>query len=147
MIMVMFIACAVLSFGLWMGVNAKTGPQSTMGTLFVFIGAIALLIMLMLQIPAHAHDHSRPELDGWFKGLQSSSKAPCCDGSDAMRLDDVDWISKGGHYQVRLEGEWIDVPDDAIVGEPNRAGPTMVWPWRTDGKLNRVRCFMPGSMT
>lgn len=96
---------------------------------------------------AHGHDANRPELNNWFMGLQSRAKWPCCDGSEALRLDDVDWRAKDGHYQVRLEGEWVDVPDEAVVTEPNRAGPTMVWPYRRDGKLNRVRCFIVGSMT
>jgi len=34
---------------------------------------------------------------------------------------------KDGHYRVRLEGEWVMVPDDAVITEPNRAGRTMVW--------------------
>ena len=39
-----------------------------------------------------------------------------------------------------------DVPDDAVVIEPNRAGKTMVWPYYSDGKLIYIRCFMPGDM-
>jgi hypothetical protein len=47
---------------------------------------------------------------------------------------------------VRLEGEWIVVPDDAVITEPNRAGRTMVWPVK--GSLGTIiRCFLPGSMT
>ena len=42
-------------------------------------------------------------------------------------------------------GEWIDVPDSALITEPNRVGRTMVWPLRIDGKIF-IRCFMPGSM-
>ena len=96
---------------------------------------------------AIAHDHSRPELDHWFMSLQSKGKSPCCDGSDATRLDDVDWESEDGHYRVRLEGEWVDVPDSAVVNGPNRAGPTMVWPYYVNGAMRGVRCFMPGNMT
>ena len=36
--------------------------------------------------------------------------------------------AKGGHYRVRIEGEWVDVPDEAVITEPNRVGRTMVWP-------------------
>jgi hypothetical protein len=51
-----------------------------------------------------------------------------------------------GHYRVRIDGEWIDVPDDAVITESNRADRTMVWP--TKGSLGiSIRCFMPGSMT
>lgn len=108
---------------------------------------IFLAVLALSSIPrSYAHDHSHPELNGWFNKLQSS-KGLCCDGSDALRLDDVDWDTKDGHYRVRLEGEWVDVPDTAVVTVPNLDGPTMVWPYRNNGKLNQVRCFLPGSIT
>ncbi len=94
--------------------------------------------------PAQAHDHQHPELNAWYESLRSV-KGPCCDGSDAKRVDDADWDTKDGHYRVRLEGEWVDVPDEAVVAGPNRAGRTMVWPYYLDGHP-RPRCFMPGSM-
>jgi len=46
---------------------------------------------------------------------------------------------------VRINGEWIDVPDEAVVIEPNRVGRTMVWPYFINGRPI-IRCFMPGSM-
>ena len=53
--------------------------------------------------------------------------------------------------RVRIEGLWWDVPEDAVVAGPNRAGRTMVWPvyYRQLDKVLRieVRCFLPGSMT
>ena len=54
--------------------------------------------------------------------------------------------SKDGHFRVRLENNWIDVPDDAVITEPNLAGRTMVWPIEFDNQIS-IRCFMPGSMT
>ena len=101
---------------------------------------------IAIATKSRAHDPDRPELKGWFMGLQSKGKSPCCDGSDATRLDDVDWESKDGHYRVRLYGQWVDVPDEAVVEGPNRAGPAMVWPNPISGRP-MVRCFMPGSMT
>ena len=72
---------------------------------------------------------------------------------DGFTVADPDWESKDGHYRVRLGGEWIDVPDDALVTVPNRAGRTMVWPMPPgydyeDGAPipPRIRCFMPGAM-
>ena len=73
-------------------------------------------------------------------------KGPCCSDADGSVVSDVDWESKDGHYRVRLEGQWIDVPDDAVITVPNRAGRTMVWPVK--GALGiSIRCFLPGSMT
>lgn len=43
--------------------------------------------------------------------------------------------------------EWVDVPDDSVITEPNKVGHALVWPYRRDGKLNQIRCFMPGPMT
>lgn len=94
---------------------------------------------------AFAHDHGRPDLNKWFQDLRSRAKAPCCDGSDAVRLDDPDWESRDGHYRVRIEGEWVDVPDSALIDGPNLDGKTMVWPYHENGHP-RVRCFMPGAM-
>lgn len=113
----------------------------------IIVSLILLAMALLIHIrPAHAHDHHRPELDGWFKGLTSRAGAACCDGSDATRLDDVDWESRDGRYRVRIEGQWIDVPESAVIDAPNRAGPAMVWP--TEGYMGlTIRCFMPGAMT
>jgi hypothetical protein len=74
---------------------------------------------------ARAHDYQHPELNRWYESLHSG-KGPCCDGSDAKRVDDADWETKDGHYRVRIDGEWVDVPNDAVVDGPNRAGRTMV---------------------
>ncbi|MEY9807009.1 hypothetical protein QIH87_49905 (plasmid) [Bradyrhizobium elkanii] len=114
---------------------------------FVLICMLAFIILLFL-LPvgrAYGHDHSRPELNQWFKDLRASgSRAPCCDGSDATSLEDPDWDMKDGHYRVRLDGEWVNVPDEAVVTEPNRYGKALVWPYT--GYQKGVRCFMPGSM-
>jgi hypothetical protein len=81
----------------------------------------------------------------WFDTLKSSGGSLCCSDADGTALSDVDWESKDGKYRVRLNGEWIDVPDDAVITEPNRAGRTMVWPLNPADGLG-IRCFMPGSM-
>ena len=70
--------------------------------------------------------------------------------ADGTALSDVDWEAKGNHYRVRIEGQWFDVPDEAVITEPNRVGKTMVWPIYNralGGTLSvEIRCFMPGSM-
>jgi len=88
---------------------------------------------------------TNPELHQWFEGLRSG-KGPCCSDADGTAVLDVDWETAGGHYRVRIDGQWVDVPDEAIIKEPNRIGRTMVWPIRTYWGLT-IRCFMPGSMT
>lgn len=111
---------------------------------------VAIIVLLFSIKVSLAHDHDRPELDGWFNHL-ASGKGLCCSNNDGTALSDVDWESRAGKYRVRLEDQWWDVPDDAVITEPNRAGRTMVWPiyYHNGGKLDRIeiRCFMPGSMT
>jgi hypothetical protein len=49
------------------------------------------------------------------------------------------------NYRLRIDGEWVDVPNEAVVDGPNRAGRTMVWPYYLNGHP-KARCFMSGSM-
>lgn len=107
-------------------------------------GFVVLALVCLAWSAALAHDHDRPELNGWFNQLKSG-KGLCCSNNDGTALEDVDWETKDGHYRVRIEGEWIVVPDDAVITEPNRAGKTMVWPIRGFMGID-IRCFMPGSM-
>lgn len=89
--------------------------------------------------------YSNSPLKPWFDSLRSGL-GPCCSVADGITVDDPDWESKDGHYRVRLDGQWITVPDEAVITEPNRAGRTIVWPIKTaSGTL--IRCFLPGSMT
>jgi hypothetical protein len=109
----------------------------------------ALIAILLLCAPALARDldgrYAASPLKPWFDQLKSG-KGLCCSDADGTALSDVDWESKNGKYRVRLGGEWIVVPDDAVISEPNRAGRAMAWP--VHGPLGiDIRCFMPGSMT
>ena len=64
--------------------------------------------------------YSLSPLKPWFDSLRSG-KGPCC-SADGFALSEPDWESKSGHYRVRRDNEWIDVPYDAVITEPNRAG-------------------------
>jgi hypothetical protein len=125
------------------------------------LGLSCALLLVALAAPlVRAHDHNRPDLSDWFTSLHSG-KGPCCDGSDAVSLEDPDWEAQnkaGSHYRVRvprygyvIDGKpqeliWVDVPEEAVISEPNRVGRTMVWP--VYGYMGvTIRCFMPGSMT
>jgi hypothetical protein len=99
-------------------------------------------------------------LKAWFDGLRSG-KGPCCADADGSALSDADWKTQhkvigqtpgiGGpqaifsDYAVNIDGQWIDVPPEAVITEPNKVGHTMVWPIK--GYLGiTIRCFMPGSV-
>jgi hypothetical protein len=109
---------------------------------------LTVLALVLVSHRGHARDDGRyagSPLKPWFDSLKSG-KGSCCSDADGSAVSDVDWESKDGHYRVRLDGQWVDVPEDAVITEPNRVGRTMVWPLR--GYLGvSIRCFMPGSMT
>lgn len=128
--------------------------------------ALIAVLLLCVTLPARAHDHARPDLGSWYQTLQSR-KGPCCDGpkKDALHLTETDWevqSKDGSHYRVRIptsgqdferaikgervETEWVDVPDEALLDEPNLAGVVTVWPMY--GYMGHtVRCFLPGTLS
>lgn len=63
--------------------------------------------------------YANSPLKSWFDHL-ASGKGLCCSMADGETVADPDWESKDGHYRVRLENNWIDVPDDAVITEPCR---------------------------
>jgi|SRR6185312_12472293 len=144
------LAIAIVLVGVGFAAYARTGPQSTLAMAVIAIGAL-----LLLAGAAFARDDGRyanSALKPWFDSLRSG-KGPCCSDADGSAVSDADWQSSGGHYRVRVpmrpggdDLQWVDVPEDAVITEPNRAGRTMVWPIYGYQGLT-IRCFMPGSMT
>jgi hypothetical protein len=133
------------------------------------VGLTAALARDVLPFVALARDDGRyadAPLKSWFDRL-ASGKGLCCSFADGAQVDDVDWDTvcervglersrplpdgsrreqtENCRYRVRLHGEWIDVPPSAVVAEPNRFGPAVVWPYLdTDGAV-QIRCFLPGA--
>lgn len=129
--------------------------------------AVVLFLVLLYAAPSHARDlngeHANDPLHEWFDQL-ASGKGLCCSFADGETVKDVDWDTaqscengSGGsgmqsvpvchqHYRVRLKGEWIVVPDNALVTEPNKYGAAVVWPYESEGQT-LIRCFMPGAGT
>ena len=79
--------------------------------------ALGILVVVLIG-NAGARDrggqYAGSPLKEWFDQL-SSSRGRCCSMADGHVVADADWDSKDGHYRVRLSGEWIDVPDEAVI--------------------------------
>jgi hypothetical protein len=108
-----------------------------------------LLVALLLDLgsSAFARDDGRyanDPLKYWFDHL-ASDKGMCCSFADGFSVGDVDWDMQDGHYRVLLHGQWIDVPDTAVVAGPNRYGPAVVWPYMDNKGNTNIRCFLPGA--
>jgi hypothetical protein len=117
----------------------------------VWLIAFWCAIMLALVAIANAHDPRYPVDDkmmAWFHTL-ASGKGSCCADADGNVIADVDWESRDGHYRVHIDGNWIEVPDSAVITVPNLYGRAMVWPmysWVNPSIVDStsIRCFMPG---
>ena len=122
------------------------------GAILVFVVVVLLMGGTISRAVARDLDgrYAASKLKSWFDSLRIG-KGPCCSDADGTALSDVDWESKDGRYRVRIEGQWLDVPDDAVLTGPNLAGRTMVWPIITrnikEPATIEIRCFIPGSMT
>jgi len=88
--------------------------------------------------------HAPPS--AWWNQL-ASGKGLCCSFADGEAIADIDWDTGGpaGEYRVRLHSAWILVPETALVTEPNRYGPAVVWPYEDVDGSTQIRCFLPGA--
>jgi hypothetical protein len=139
--------------------NWRQSLNDKFETLFMSIFTLGVLVLAATILfwyvnMADAHDAKRPDLNQWFEELHSN-KGPCCSDADGALVQDADWDTIKGndgivHYRVRIGGQWVDVPDEAVVREPNLYGQTVVWgsrSWYDNVNTWTIRCFIPGSMT
>jgi hypothetical protein len=115
----------------------------------VFLVVFALMSLLSLHFFAKANakdngQYTNNPLKQWFDQL-ASGKGLCCSFADGVTVKDVDWDTKDGKYRVNINNVWIDVPDAAVVKEPNRFGPAVVWPYQDQNGVTQIRCFLPGA--
>ena len=113
------------------------------------LAGVALCMSALLSNNVAARDDGRyaqsPNRE-WFRSLTNQYGIMCCEGADGMSLDDPDWEFSGDGYRVRIEGNWMPVPAQAIVRQQNKMNHAMVWLWKDDGQW-RIGCFMPGTGT
>ncbi len=112
--------------------------------LTIAIAAFLLLGGCLFVQPALPHDHNRAN-DEWFKSLRSTGGMACCDGTDAQRVDDLDWKAEPDEefpFSVRIDGKWVKIRKDQVITAPNITGHALLFIW--NGTLT---CFAPGSLT
>jgi hypothetical protein len=113
-------------------------------TAFV-VTALCMLVSVLSSVSARDDGrYANSPLKAWFDQL-ASKKGLCCSFADGVSVEDVDWDSQDGRYRVRVGGQWIVVPDTAVVTEPNRFGPAVVWPYQDADGNTQIRCFLPGA--
>jgi hypothetical protein len=104
--------------------------------------------------PARAADHGQlgptsPDVKAWASTLENKLKEGCCSTADGWKPEEVEYDMKGNKYRVKIDGEWYEVPPEAVVDVPNRFGFAVVWYYRSwlNGMKPSVsiRCFIPGA--
>jgi hypothetical protein len=132
--------------------NAHTAAfGAVVTTMYRLISLAVVIVWVAMFVPSrlYARDDGRftnSPLKEWFDRL-ASKNGLCCAFADGVGVQDVDWDSQEGHYRVRIYGQWFVVPDAAVVTEPNRFGPAVVWPYTDRFGITRIRCFIPGAGT
>ena len=114
----------------------------------------APVLSFALCHPAGAADHGQlgptsPDVKAWASTLENKLKEGCCSSADGWKPEEVEYDMKGNKYRVKIDGEWYEVPPDAVVDVPNRFGFAVVWYYRSwlNGMKPSVsiRCFIPGA--
>lgn len=98
------------------------------------------LVCPLVSCVVHARDDGRyanNPLKKWFDSLRSG-KGFCCSDADGK---ETEYDIRGKHYWVPVNGTWTQVPDEAVITEPNKFGRSMLW-LRAD---QNIQCFIPGS--
>ena len=147
--------------GLWVATGAEVSiamrpkayaePVNVVLTTMCRLTISAAVVCITMFVPnqSHARDDGRfanSPLEEWFDRL-ASKNGLCCTFADGVSVQDVDWDTQNGRYRVRIQGEWIEVPDAAVITEPNRFGPAVVWPYNDRYGNTQIRCFIPGAGT
>lgn len=109
---------------------------------------------LLLSL-AQAGEISQQAVDMVFSPQLQSKRAVCCNEFDG-RAPEAIWDLADGtipnvHYKVKIEGQWVNVPDDAVLDVPNKFGTAVVWFSMTRYGPDKppsffIRCFLPGQL-
>jgi hypothetical protein len=100
----------------------------------------ALLLLLLFTSYALARDDGRyanNPLKPWFDSLRSH-RGFCCSEADGR---ETEYDIRESRYWVPVDGTWRQVPDEAVITEPNKFGRPLVW----FESRQEIRCFIPGS--
>jgi hypothetical protein len=110
-------------------------PLSIVALIVAIAGALATC-----STRGHARDNGRyanSQLKPWFDNLRSA-KGFCCAEADGR---ETEYDIRSTKYWVPVNGTWRQVPDDAVITEPNKFGRALLWLDQSQG----IRCFIPGS--
>lgn len=157
---IMTLACALIAC--WQEEGEKmrhyeislSWPQLLGWRLAVGTAVFAVALLGLWQHGAFAIDRGQygdvPQpIRDWIKTLKTplTPNSTCCDIADGNRdiLWDTEGEGDGKRFRVRVNGQWLPVPPEAVINESNRIGYPIVWIGTDDRGQPRVKCFLPGA--
>jgi HAMP domain-containing protein len=107
---------------------------------FVLFAALSALASTALAFDNGQYEHVPPDIRAWFKSVIAPNGVPCCDISDGHRTE---YNIRGGAYWVPIEGQWMAVPERAVIRDRgNPVGEAVVWYVHHRGSII-ISCFVP----
>jgi hypothetical protein len=118
-----------------------------------------IVILMLLSSTAYArwkpeYAQLDPKVQHFLETLHNKQGESCCANADGYRPneEDIEWDTKANRYRVKIEGNWIDVPDFAKLDDQNITGRAIVWSYHHFDPMTRqftneikIRCFLPGA--
>lgn len=110
---------------------------------------LIVLVLFLIPLQTVAHDNGQynsipQETRDWVNSLKNDKGVGCCATADGIPPQEIEYDTIKDHYRVKIEGEWHDVPDMAVIKEPNKLGYAVVWFYKI-GIDVYIRCFLPGA--
>lgn len=126
------------------------------------IRLIVSFLVFAFVLPAQSHwreeyAQASPQEQKWFNDQTiPGSKTRCCNDSDGTYAEqDI----RNGHYWAKFTAvsfgedgskystivDWMQVPDGAVIHDPNRHGAPVVW-WYWNGVGWGIKCYAPGAL-
>jgi hypothetical protein len=109
---------------------------------------LSMVLLLSWASRAHAHEPGEPDAE-WYNSLGGHAVGCCGAHHDCGAIGDADYRASqlpDYDYEVRIRGEWIPVPRDALLQYTrNPTGrPVVCVGYRFDHeiKVPWVRCFV-----
>jgi hypothetical protein len=110
--------------------------------------ALALLVLcapaLARELYPGQYGNVPADVRQWFRSQKSPKTGGlCCNEADGTYAEED---IRNGMYWTRFDltrGEWIPVPSDVVIHDPNRNGAPVVWWFYQDGRV-QIRCYAPG---
>jgi hypothetical protein len=104
------------------------------------LACVSALTSAALAFDNGQYDNVSPNIRAWFKAVTAPNGVPCCDIADGHRTD---YDFREGAYWVPIEGQWMAVPERAVIRDHgNPVGQAVVWYVHHRGSII-ISCFVP----